>query len=110
MGLASKARAANDFKHLLVEQCAAAKSNFNVYLDDFISVVQGGPRDSRQILRHLFHQIYWVFCPNEEANTNRKDPISLKNQGQGYGGLSTRKTVLWWDLDTIAHLLRLPPR
>ena len=64
----------------------------------------------RQMLRHLFHQIYRVFRPNEEADTNRKDPISLKKLGQGDGSCSTRNTVLGWDLDTISHLLCLPPR
>ena len=62
------------------------------------------------MLRHIFHQIYWVFCPNKEADTNRKTPISLKKLGQRYCACSTRKTFLGWDLDTIAHLLRLPPR
>ena len=60
--------------------------------------------------RHLFHKINWVFHPNKEADTNRKTPISLNKLGQGYGARSTRKTFLGWDLDTIAHLLRLPPR
>ena len=30
--------------------------------------------------------------------------------GKGDGAWSTRKKVLGWDLDTIAHLLHLPPR
>ena len=62
------------------------------------------------MLRHLFHQIDRVFCPKEEAYTNRKDPISINNLGQEDGAWSTRKTVLGWDLDTISHLLRLPSR
>ena len=48
--------------------------------------------------------------PNEEADTNHKDPISLKNLGQGDGAWYTRKTILRWDLDIILHLIRLPPR
>ena len=105
-----EAQANASWEHLPAEQRTAAKSNFGVYLDDFILVVQGGPRERRQMLRRLFHQINWVFRPNEEADTNRKYPISLKNLGQGDGEWSTRKTVLGWDLYTIAHLLRLPPR
>ena len=62
-----------------------------------------------QILSHLFHQIDRVFCPNKEAGYNRKYPISLKKLGQGDGAWSTRKTVLGWDLDTTAHLIRIPP-
>ena len=62
------------------------------------------------MLRHLFHQIDRVFCPNKEAETNIKYPTPLKKLGQGDGERSTRNTVLGWDLDTISHLLRLPSR
>ena len=62
------------------------------------------------MLCHLFHQINLVFRPNEEADTNRKYATSLKKLGQGDGAWYTWKTVLGWYLDTIYHLLRLPPR
>ena len=61
-----------------MDNCAAKKSNVNIYLEDFISVVQGGPREMRQMLRHVFHKIYRVFRPNKEADTNRKYSIYLK--------------------------------
>ena len=48
--------------------------------------------------------------PNKEVVTKRKGTISLKNLGQGDRTWSTWKTVIGWDLDTIAHLLRLPSR
>ena len=79
-------------------------------MDNFISVVQGGPGERRQMLRNLFHQIDWVFRPNMVADTDRKDPIYRKNMGQGDGAWYTWKTSLRWDLDTITHLLRLPLR
>ena len=82
------------WEHLPPNQRAAAEANVDVYLDNFISVVQGGPRYRRQMLRHVFHQIDRVFRPNEEADTNRKYPISLKKLGQGDGAWSTQKTVL----------------
>ena len=46
-----------------------------MYQDDFISIVQGGPKDRHQILRHLFHKIDRVFHPNEATDTDRKEPI-----------------------------------
>ena len=118
--LADEARAADDayaptakadasWASLPAEQLSAATANVDVYLDNFISVVQGGLRDMCQILQHLFHQIDRVFCANEEADTNIKYPISLWKLGQVDGAWSTQKTVLGWDLHTIAHLLRLPP-
>ena len=104
-----EAQADSIWGHIPEEQRSAEKSNVDVYLDDFISVIQGGLRERRQMLRHLFHQIEWGKPPNEEANTNCKDPISLKKLVQGDGKWSTWKTVLVWDLDTIYHLLHLPP-
>ena len=40
----------------------------------------------------------------------RKKPISLKKLGKGDGAWSNRKTVLGWNLNTVSHLLHLPPR
>ena len=53
--LAAKSRSADDLSALTVkadnswvsfpaEQCSATTSNFNIYLDEFTAVVQGGPR------------------------------------------------------------------
>ena len=64
---------------------AAAMEKIDVYLDEFILVIQVGPRERSQMLRHLFHQIDRGFCPNKEVDTNRKDPISLNKLGQGDG-------------------------
>ena len=50
------------------------------------------------------------FHPNAEAETNRKEPISLKKIGKGDGAWYTQKAVLGWDLDMIYHLLRLLPK
>ena len=72
MELAAEARTANNAgapeapedasgEHLQAEQRATAKANVNFYMDDFISVIQGGLRERRQMLRRLFHQIEQVF-------------------------------------------------
>ena len=98
------------WKHISADQLAATKSNAGVYLDNFISVVQGVPREKRQILRHLFQKIDRVFRPNEDSDTNCKEPIFLKKLGKGDGEWSTWKTVIGWYLYTIARLLCLPPR
>ena len=44
---ALEAQADTIWGHLLAEQSSGEKSNVNVYLDDFISVVQGGPMERR---------------------------------------------------------------
>ena len=100
MDLSAEARAADDagataaqvgaiWEDLPAEQRSTAKANVDVYLENFISVVQVGPRERRQIPRHLFHQIDQGFHPKEEADTNRKDPIYLKKMGKGDGACST---------------------
>ena len=86
---APSAKADASWASLPVEQHSAATANVNVYLDNFISVVQGGSRESCQMLWHILHQIYRVFRRNEEKDTKRKDPISLKKLGQGDGAWST---------------------
>ena len=105
-----KAKADASLENLPLDQRATAKANVDVYLDDFISVFQGGPRERRQMLGRLLHKIEIVFRPNKEADTNQKYHISRKKLGQGNGSGSTRKTVLGWDMDKIAHLLCLQPR
>ena len=107
---APEAQAETIWGQLPAEQSSAATAKINVYLDDFISVVQRGPKERCQILQHLFHQIDHIFRPNEEADMDRKYTISWKKLEQGDGAWSTRKTVLGWNTDTVAHLLRLPHR
>ena len=61
---APEAQVDANWENFPAKQHAAAKANVDVYLDNLTSVVQGVPRERRQILRHLFHQIDWVFRPN----------------------------------------------
>ena len=107
---APESQADASWEHLQADQRSAATETIDVYLEKFISVVHEGPKERRQFLCRLFHQIDRVFRPNEESDTNRKDPISRNKLGQEDGAWSTRNTVLGWDINTISHLLRLPPR
>ena len=63
--VALEAQDYDSWEHLPAEQHSAAMANVDVYLDDFISVVHGYPRERRQMLCNLFHQIEQVFRPNE---------------------------------------------
>ena len=82
------------WEHIPAEQRCSLTANFNFYLDSFISVVQVGHRERRQMLQHLFQQINQVLYPSKQAYTKRKYPIFQKKLGQGYGACSTRKRVL----------------
>ena len=62
------------------------------------------------MLRKLFLNTDNVFCPNVEVDKNHKEPISLKNLGQGDAAWYTKKTMFGWNLDTVAHLLCLTPK
>ena len=62
---APTAKADATWATLPLEQRDAATVNIDVFLDEFTSVVQGGPRERCQILWNLFHQIDQVFRPNK---------------------------------------------
>ena len=47
----------------------------DIYLDDFISLIQGGTAESTQMLWYLLHTIDRVFRPNGPADANHKEPI-----------------------------------
>ena len=88
------------WEHFPTYQRSAATENVNIYLDDFISVVQGGPRDRRQVLWHLFHQNYGLSDTTRRrtptvntAYTERslgKDMRSCPHRRQSSGRTSTR--------------------
>ena len=85
LNMEAKYRAANDagvleaqadasWGNLPEEHRFAAKANVDFYPDDFISGVQGGPRERRQMLWHLFHQINRVFLLPRRMTPTAKTP------------------------------------
>ena len=80
----------------------------DVYLDEFILLIQVGGDERTQMLKHLFHMTNRVFFLNVRSETNRKYPISLKKLMKGGAAWSTRKNILVWDLDMEVQLLCLP--
>jgi hypothetical protein len=83
----------------------------DVYMDDFIQSVQGGPTRRTHAHRVLFETIDHVFQPLSAASDkNRQEPISMKKLQKGDARWATRKTVLGWIVDTVAKTIELPPR
>ena len=80
----------------------------DIYLDDFISPIQGGAKERTQLLRNLFHTINHLFRPNGPADVNHKDPIPLKKLWKGDTAWSTRETILGWYLNMDSKLLHFP--
>jgi hypothetical protein len=83
----------------------------DVYMDDFIGAVQGGPKRRQQARRIIFDTIDRVFRPLSPTDgKNRQEPISVKKLKKGDARWSTRKNVLGWVLDTVRETIELPQR
>ena len=60
-----------------------ATANVDFYLDYFVFLfVQRGLKERRQIIQHMFHKTDRAFRPKEATDTDRKEPIYLKNLGK----------------------------
>ena len=83
----------------------------DVYVDDFLQLIQGPPAVRAWARRVLFHTIDEVFRPHGEGDPpSRQEPISTKKLGKGDAHWSTRKVILGWILDTARETIELPPR
>ena len=80
---------------------ATALSHVEVYLDDFVGIIGGGPTERRKMTRHLFRAIDDLFRPNNEDDTAWEEPISLKKLRKGAAARSMPKVVLGWAIDTV---------
>ena len=68
---APEAQADASWYQLPSEQRSATTANVDIYLGDFISLVQVGPKEKSQILSHLFSQIEKKFRPKEATKKNK---------------------------------------
>jgi hypothetical protein len=83
---------------------------FDIYVDDFLGVAQGNARRLQRIRRVLFHTLDKVLRPNDNDDDScRPEPISIKKLQKGDACWSTQKQVLGWLIDTIQSTLTLPP-
>jgi hypothetical protein len=81
----------------------------DLYMDDFVGLGQGTPRQLRTIRRHLLHSIDAVFAPLAPDDHFGNEPISVKKLKQGDASWQTIKVVLGWVIDTVNQTLSLPP-
>ena len=82
----------------------------DVYVDDFITVVQGNTSRRREIKRKFLHSLDRVFRPLEPGDSiHRHEPASEKKFCKGDGTWATRKLVLGWIIDTAESTITLPP-
>ena len=84
---------------------------FEVYIDDFCGIAQGGARRHHQIRRILFDTLDHVFQPLKPDNSPHwtKPAASVKKLLKGDGAWATCKHILGWLIDTVTSALKLPP-
>jgi hypothetical protein len=83
----------------------------DIYVDDYLGLVQGGPQRQNRVRRILFESIDSVFRPlSSDDPSTRQEPISVKKLLKGDGAWRTRKTILGWVVDSVRHTIELPPR
>jgi hypothetical protein len=82
---------------------------WDVYVDDFIGLCQGGRNRRRTVKRHLLHSLDQVLRKLEpEDSQHRQEPASVKKLTKGDACWTTRKIILGWVVDTVAETVELP--
>jgi hypothetical protein len=81
----------------------------DIYVDDFMSIVQGNARKRTHHRRALLHSLDNIFCPLDATNpATRKDMASLKTFAKGNVCYATRKVLLGWIVDSLLGIFALP--
>jgi hypothetical protein len=82
---------------------------WDVYVDDFLGLVQGGTRTRRRVKRALLHTLDTVLRPHDEADScHRQEPASTKKMVKGDSAWSMVNVILGWVVDTVANTISLP--
>jgi hypothetical protein len=83
----------------------------DIYVDDYLGLVQGGARRQHRVRRILFESIDAIFRPLDPSDPDsRQEPISVKKLLKGDGSWQTTKTLLGWVINSVERTLQLPPR
>jgi hypothetical protein len=82
----------------------------DIYVDDFLSLIQGSSLRRLRHMRGLLHSVDRVFRPlDDQDSPHRQHVPSIKKFKKGDGSMQTVKNVLGWILDTVRGTLELPP-
>jgi hypothetical protein len=82
----------------------------DLYMEDFVSMVQGNYKRRRQAKRSLLHSLNEVFrALHLNDHASRQESASIKNFLKGDGNWATQKVVLGWLLETFQQTIDLPP-
>jgi hypothetical protein len=88
----------------------AALKAWDVYVNDFIGMVQLNHRHLLHVKRVLIHALDHVFRKlDKEDWPHRQEPASVKKMKKGDTTWATRKVILGWTIGTLAMTVELPP-
>jgi hypothetical protein len=83
--------------------------SWDVYVDDFIGMVQGTWQYRRHVKRVLLHTLDKIFRHLDlKDNKHRQEPASVKKMQKGDATWTSRNILLGWILDTVCLTLELP--
>jgi hypothetical protein len=83
--------------------------SWDVYVDDFIGMVQGNRNHRTHVKRILLSSLDEVMRRLDDADdVHRQEPALVKKMLKGDATWATRKIVLGWMLDTCAMTIQLP--
>jgi hypothetical protein len=81
----------------------------DIYVDDFMSIVQGNARKRTHHRGALIHSLDNIFRPLDATDpATRKDVASHKKKAKGDSCYATRKVLLGWIVDALLGILALP--
>ena len=84
---------------------------WDVYVDDFLGLVQGGKSTRKKVKRALLHSLDAIMRPVSALdNPHRQEPASVKKLRKGDATWSTRKIMLGWVIDTVNGTIELSTR
>jgi hypothetical protein len=84
-------------------------SLWDVYVDDFLGLVQGSKARRRSVKNAMLHALDSVLRPlDAEDSAHRQEPASLKKMSKGDATWTMIKKILGWILDTINRTISLP--
>lgn len=84
--------------------------HFEVYIDDFCGVAQGGAWHRHRIHQILFDTLDHVFRPlKPDDSPHQTKPASVKKLLKGNGAWATHMHILGWLIDMVTSMLELPP-
>ena len=81
---------------------------FDIFVDDFLVLAQGGHRKLQVLRRILMHALDEVLEGPHTGQAHMPEALSLKKLSKGEGSWKTRQTILGWVIDTARKTLELP--